>query len=78
MFQFVSIAVEIICCLSALNVLLIFMNIRSAMGAQDGASGLDKAIVILLIESGTICAASFAPVGGPWASGNSTVQVVAF
>ena len=48
------------------------------MGAQDGASGLDKAIVILLIESGTICAASFAPVGGPWASGNSTVQVVAF
>ena len=62
----------------SLNVLLTLMlitrlvlhskNIRSAMGAQDGASGLYKTIVTMLVESGALYAASFVLLLGPWAS----------
>ena len=51
-------------------------NIRRAMGGQDGASGLYKRIITMLVESGAIYAASFAIVVGPWASGNTGVRTV--
>ena len=53
-------------------------NIRRAMGDQDGASGLYKEVVTMLIESGVLCAASFAMVAGPyWSNANpNPVQCV--
>ena len=52
-------------------------NIRRAMGYQDGASGLYKATITTLIESGALYAASFVLLVGPWASG-SVVQYITF
>ena len=62
----------------SLNVLLTLMlitrlvlhskNIRSVMGTQDGASGLYKTIITMLVESGALYAASFVSLVGPWAS----------
>ena len=71
----------------SLNVLLTLMlisrlvlhskNIRRAMGYQDGASGLYKQIITMLVESGALYAASFVLLVGPWASG-SVVQYITF
>ena len=52
-------------------------NIRRAMGDQDGASGLYKAIITMLVESGALHAASFVLFVGPSASG-SIVQLATF
>ena len=52
-------------------------NIRRAIGDQDGASGLYKGVVIMLVESGVLYAASFVIVAGPyWAHGPDYFQYV--
>ena len=71
----------------SLNVLLTFMiitrlalhhkNMRSALGAQNGASGLYKTIIVILVESGALYAASFLLLLGPWAA-RSVSQLVTF
>jgi hypothetical protein len=71
----------------ALNVLLTLMlitrlalhskNIRSVMGTQDGASGLYKTIITMLVESGALYAASFVLLVGSWA-GQSLIELVTF
>ena len=71
----------------SLNVLLTLMlitrlvlhskNIRSVMGTQDGASGLYKTIITMLVESGALYAASFVLLVGSWA-GQSLVELVTF
>ena len=45
-------------------------NIRTAMGAPSGLSGLYKAVVAMLIESSAIYAASSLLFLGPWGSGS--------
>jgi hypothetical protein len=62
----------------SLNVLLTLMiaarlflhlrGIRNAVGALDRASGLYKAIIAMLVESGALYALSFLLLVGPWAS----------
>ena len=71
----------------SLNVLLTLMlitrlvlhskDIRCVMGYQDGASGLYKATITTLVESGALYAASFVLLVGPWASG-SVAQYITF
>ena len=52
-------------------------NIRSALGAQDGISGLYKTIIAMLVESCALYAVSFLLLVGPWAS-QSIVQLITF
>ena len=69
----------------SLNVLLTLMivvrlalhsrNIRSAMGAPVGISGLYKAIVTMLIESSALYAVNSLLFIGPWAAGNHAADI---
>ena len=52
-------------------------NILSAVGAQNGAGGLYKAIITMLVESGALYAAGFALFVGPWVS-KSAVGFITF
>ena len=51
-------------------------NIRCVMGDQDGASGLYKAIITMLVESGALYAASFALLVGSCASQSEVLQLI--
>ena len=69
----------------SLNILLTFMivirlvlhsrNIRTTMGAPSGVAGLYKAIVVMLIESSAIYAASSLLYLGPLSSGNNIAHM---
>ena len=51
-------------------------NIRCVMGDQGGASGLYKAIITMLVESGALYAASFALLVGSCASQSEVLQLI--
>jgi len=69
----------------SLNVLLTLMivirlalhsrNIRAAMGAPAGLSGLYKAIVTMLIESSALYAVNSLLFIGPWGAGNHAADI---
>ena len=50
-------------------------NVRNAIGALDGVSGLYNTIIAMLVESGVLYAFSFVLLVGPWAS-RSIVQYI--
>ena len=52
-------------------------NIRRAMGGQDGASGLYKQIITMPVDSGSLYAASFVLLVGPWAGGSDVELITA-
>ena len=55
-------------------------NIRRAMGDQDGASGLYKQIITILVESGALYATGCVLLLGSWAvpNGPGVAALVAF
>ena len=69
----------------ALNILLTLMivvrlvlhsrNIRAAMGAPAGISGLYTAIVTMLIESSALYAVNSLLFIGPWGAGNHAADI---
>jgi len=69
----------------SLNVLLTLMivtrlvlhsrNIRTAMGAPAGASGLYRAVVTMLIESSALYAVNSLLFVGPWGSGSHVADI---
>lgn len=69
----------------SLNILLTLMivirlvlhsrNIRTAMEAPSGATGLYKAIVTMLIESSAIYAANSLLFVGPWGAGSHVADI---
>lgn len=69
----------------SLNVLLTFLivarlvmhsrNVRAAMGAPSGASGLYRAIVTMLIESCALYAVNSLLFVGPWGAGSHVADI---
>jgi hypothetical protein len=69
----------------SLNVILTLMivtrlvlhsrNVRKAMGAETGTTGLYKTIVTMLIESSALYAASFLLYIGPWGANSNVVNI---
>jgi hypothetical protein len=67
----ISLAINVILTsMIVIRLILHSRNIRNAMGTQDGASGVYKAIITVLVESSTLYTVSFLLFIGPWGAMN--------
>lgn len=67
----ISLAINVILTIMiVIRLILHSRNIRNAMGAQDGASGVYKAIITVLVESSALYTVSFLLFVGPWGATN--------
>jgi hypothetical protein len=74
----ISLAINVILTsMIVIRLVLHSRNIRNAMGTQDGASGVYKAIITVLVESSALYTVSFLLFIGPWSS-TSYVEYIFF